>query len=61
MRGQTIKVTLNGTKILDVDIDKLDRSQIAHPLKGLDRRKGHIGLAGHDDPVQFRSFKVKPI
>jgi hypothetical protein len=61
VKGQTIKVTLNGTKILDVDIDELDRSQIPHPPKGLDRRKGHIGLAGHTDPVQFRSFKVKPL
>jgi len=61
VKGQTIKVTLNGTKILDVDIDKLDRSQIAHPPKGLDRRKGYIGFAGHDDPVQFRSFKVKSL
>lgn len=61
VRGQTIKVTLNGTKILDVDIDKLDRSQIEHPPKALDRRKGHIGLAGHHDPVQFRSFKLKPL
>lgn len=59
VRGQTIKVTLNGTKILDVDIDKFDRSQIAHPPKGLDRTKGFIGLAGHNDPVEFRSFKVK--
>jgi hypothetical protein len=57
--GQKIKVTLNGTKILDVDIDALDRSQIQHPPKGLDRRSGFIGLAGHSDPVQFRSFKVK--
>jgi hypothetical protein len=61
VKGQTIKVTLNGTKILDVDIDKLDRSQIEHPPKGLDRRKGFIGLAGHDDPVEFRSFKVKTL
>lgn len=61
VQGQTIKVTLNGTKILDVDIDKLDRSQIEHPPKGLDRRKGYIGFAGHDDPVQFRSFKVKKL
>jgi hypothetical protein len=57
--GQKIKVTLNGTKILDVDIDQLDRSQIEKPPKGLDRRRGFIGLAGHNDPVQFRSFKVK--
>lgn len=59
VRGQTIKVTLNGTKILDVDIDKLDRSQIEHPPKGLDNRKGLIGFAGHNDPVAYRSFKVK--
>jgi hypothetical protein len=59
VRGQTIKVTLNGTKILDVDIDSFDRSQISHAPKGLDHRKGHIGFAGHSDPVVYRSFKVK--
>lgn len=59
VRGQTVKVTLNGTKILDVDIDKLDRSQIEHVPKGLDRRSGHIGFAGHNDPVAYRSFKIK--
>ena len=59
VRGQKITVTLNGTKILDVDCDTFDRSQIAHPPKGLDHRKGFIGLAGHNDPVEFRSFKVK--
>lgn len=59
VQGQKIKVTLNGTKILDVDIATFDRSQIAHPPKGLDRTKGFIGFAGHSDPVEFRSFKVK--
>ena len=59
VRGNRIKVTLNGTKILDVDCDTFDRTQIAHPPKGLDHRKGHIGFAGHTDPVEFRSFKVK--
>lgn len=59
VQGQRIKVTLNGTTILDADIDTFDRSQIKHPPKGLDRRSGHIGFAGHSDPVAFRSFKVK--
>jgi hypothetical protein len=59
VQGQRIKVTLNGTKILDVDISTFDRSQIAHPPKGLDHTKGFIGFAGHSDPVAFRSFKVK--
>jgi hypothetical protein len=61
VQGQRIKVTLNGTKILDVDINTFDRSQIAHPPKGLDRTKGFIGFAGHSDPVAFRSFKVKKL
>ena len=59
VRGNKIKVTLNGTKILDVDCDTFDRSQIEHPPKGLDHKKGYIGFAGHTDPVEFRSFKVK--
>jgi len=59
VQGQRIKVTLNGTKILDVDINSIDRSQIKNPPKGLDRTKGFIGFAGHSDPVVFRSFKVK--
>lgn len=61
VQGQRIKVTLNGTKILDVDISTFDRSQIAHPPKGLDHTKGFIGFAGHSDPVAFRSFKVKKL
>ncbi len=59
VHGQKITVTLNGTKILDVDVDTFDRSQIDHPPKGLDHTKGFIGFAGHNDPVEFRSFKVK--
>ena len=59
VQGQKIKITLNGTKILDADIATFDRSQIKHPPKGLDRTRGYIGFAGHSDPVAFRSFKVK--
>ncbi len=59
IRGQKIKVTLNGTKILDVDIDLIDRSKLETVPKGLDNRSGRLGFAGHNDPVEFRSFKVK--
>ena len=40
VRGQRIKVTLNGTTILDVDLATLDRKAIAHPPKGLDHTRG---------------------
>jgi hypothetical protein len=59
VRGQNLKVTLNGTKILDVDMDAIDRSQLTKIPKGLDNRTGHIGFAGHNDPVAFRNFRVK--
>ena len=59
VRNQVIKVTLNGTKILDVDINQIDRSQLAKVPLGLDRQSGFIGFAGHVDPVAFRNFRVK--
>lgn len=59
VRGQNIKVTLNGTKILDADLDKVDRSTLPKVPKGLDVKTGHIGFAGHTDPVAFRNFRVK--
>ena len=52
---------LNGTCILDLQLDTLDRSKMDHVPGGLDRKDGYIGLAGHNDPVEFRSFKVKRI
>lgn len=59
VRDQVVKVTLNGTKILDVDINQIDRSQLSKVPKGLDRQSGFIGFAGHVDPVAFRNFRVK--
>ncbi len=59
VRNQVIKVTLNGTKILDADINQIDRSQLPKVPKGLDRETGFIGFAGHSDPVAFRNFRVK--
>ena len=56
-----MRVTLNGTKILDVDLSALDRKALPQVPKGLDRTRGHLGFSGHGDPVEFRSFKVKPL
>ncbi|MFM8986897.1 MAG: DUF1080 domain-containing protein [Planctomycetia bacterium] len=61
VRGQRVKVTLNGTKILDVDLATIDRGTLPQVPKGLDRTRGHLGFSGHHDPVEYRSFKVKPL
>jgi hypothetical protein len=53
-----VRVTLNGTRILDVDLAKIDRKALPQVPKGLDVSRGHVGFSGHDDPVEFRSFKI---
>ncbi len=58
VQGQRVKVTLNGTKILDADLDQIDRSQLEVVPKGLDNRRGHIGFAGHNDPSNSGVLKL---
>jgi len=63
VRGDRIKVTLNGTVIVDGDMRKasekgtLDKQN--HP--GLQRHKGHIGFLGHGSVVKFRNIRIKPL
>ena len=63
VKGDYIKVTLNGTVILEGDIKKatkngtLDHKE--HP--GLERHTGHIGFLGHGSIVRFRSIRVKDL
>jgi hypothetical protein len=59
VRGNRIKVTLNGTKILDANLDELDYSDVKTKPAGVERKSGFIGFAGHSDPVAFRNFRVK--
>jgi len=59
-RGPHIKVILNGTTIVDADINEASRDGTMdrrdHP--GLKRRKGHIGFLGHGSVVEFRNIEL---
>jgi hypothetical protein len=63
VRGDRIKVTVNGVVIVDGDMKKasakgtLDGKE--HP--GLQRKKGHIGFLGHGSVVKFRNIRVRPL
>jgi hypothetical protein len=59
VRGSTIKVELNGTVILDTDLGPVTEFMANSPHPGKDRVSGHFGFAGHSDPVQFRSVRLK--
>ena len=61
IKGNKIRVTLNGTVIVDGDLAEaskngtLDHKQ--HP--GLARTSGHIAFLGHGSEVHFRNIRVK--
>ena len=58
--GRQLTVTLNGTNILDVDLDTLtDASSSGKPHPGLKRTTGHVGLLAHDSRVEFRNLRIK--
>jgi HEAT repeat protein len=63
VKGTHIKITLNGTVILDDDIANardngtMDHKQ--HP--GLKNKTGHIGFLGHGSLVKFRNIRIKDL
>lgn len=63
VHGRQIKVVLNGTTIVDVNLDEatangtLDGAD--HP--GLQRASGHIGVLGHGDRVEIRNIWLKDL
>ncbi|CAM3460267.1 DUF1080 domain-containing protein [Pontibacter korlensis] len=63
VKGNKIKVVLNGTTILDGDIAQASKNGTLdgneHP--GLKRAKGHIGFLGHGSTVWFRNIRVKDL
>jgi hypothetical protein len=59
VRGPTIQVELNGTRILDADLSKVTEFKDNRPHPGKDRTAGHFGFAGHNDPVAFRNVQIK--
>ena len=62
VKGPTIKVELNGTVILDCDLCKVHPDFMAmHAHPGKDRTSGYFGFAGHNDPVEFRNIRIKPL
>jgi hypothetical protein len=58
-KGRRITVKLNGTTIVDANLDNYKDRLDKHP--GLLRTTGHLGLQSHDGRVEFRSLYVKSL
>jgi hypothetical protein len=63
VKGRRITVVLNGTTIVDADLDEASKAGTmdgqAHP--GLARPSGHVGFLGHGDRVDFRKLQIKDL
>jgi hypothetical protein len=57
--GAKIKVELNGTVIMEADLDEINKSNPKH--EGAKRRKGHIAFCGHGDIVSFKKIRIKEL
>jgi hypothetical protein len=58
-KGRNVIVNLNGTEIVNANLDDYKDKVKAHP--GLQRDKGHLGLQCHGGRVEFRKLYVKPL
>jgi hypothetical protein len=61
IKGSKIKVELNGAVILDTDLSTVKEFMDGSAHPGKDRVSGYFGLAGHNDPVEFRNIAIKPL
>lgn len=63
IKGNYIKVTLNGTVIVEGDMKEASKNGTLdhkdHP--GLNRNKGHIGFLGHGSILKFRNIRIKDL
>jgi 3-keto-disaccharide hydrolase len=59
-KGRKVTVELNGTKVVDTDLDDhKEKHGKTHP--GILRDKGHIGLQEHGGRVEFRRISIKEL
>jgi Domain of Unknown Function (DUF1080) len=59
--GRRVAVRLNGTIIVDANLDAIRDPETLRKHPGLARPRGHIGFLGHDSRVEFRNIRLKEL
>jgi hypothetical protein len=60
-KGSQITVKLNGKTILHADLATVKDPEVLKKHPGLQNKTGHIGFLGHNDFVEFRNIRIKPL
>jgi hypothetical protein len=59
VNGPIVTVVLNGTEILNANLDELAKAHPKH--QGVLRRSGHLAFLGHRSIVAFRNIRIAEI
>jgi Domain of Unknown Function (DUF1080) len=59
LRGQKLRVVVNGQEIQDLDLDQIARREQVMP--GVKRTVGRVGLQQHSGEVRFRDIRIKAL
>jgi hypothetical protein len=59
--GSHMRVTLNGTVIVDADLSKIDQPMDGRDHPGRFRTQGFLGFIGHRSRVEFRNVRIKEL
>jgi hypothetical protein len=60
-QGRHITVKLNGTVIVDANLDDVKDEATLKKHPGLANKSGHIGFLGHGARVEFRNLRIKEL
>ena len=62
-KGSEVKVVLNGTLIMQADLSKVKAiSKESSSMPYINKMtKGHIGVLGHDSPIEIKNIKIKEL
>ena len=55
--GRNVKVKLNGTPIVNANLDEHRDKEAEHP--GILRTRGHVGLQNHGTRLDFRNVRLR--
>ena len=57
--GRNVQVTLNGTPIINANLDDYKEKEATHP--GLTRTTGYVGLQNHGTRLDFRNIRLRKL